>query len=481
MIVFENGRERKNREILDCFVFAVLTLMLPLFSIGKFIESENPDLPFGIDPFQPTNLPIIIPIVVVFLLLAFFFIWRRTPYLERTKKRNFVLILFAIFFFSCLSGTLLFPKGETDFTFTSDIYGMTATVSYDYPMTVRIISLIEDFCFGFYFVLLFGYTDTLGKKFTILVDIALFCLIVIAFLAFAYSMVMERDIVINNFYALLEKEGYSMRALESFTGHKNTYGFLMTLSCFACFIFFARKPNPVLPLVVLFCFFNTLLCGSRTAIYLCSAGIIAYCILFPFIAFRTNRISSFFFIAIDVALLAFLVYAFTRPEGHPIHVFFDGFLENMTDLVTINMRMEHWETALAMMNNGFFQLFGYGKFPFLNLYHQFEIAIGGEYSVVTSHNGFLQPYLEFGLIGAVCTLLLTLYIAYMVLRLLIGQKNQKIAFSHLLVSVLTLIHCYIEPRFFLMNEGSNILLMFACLFPLMREYRDSILKPRHCC
>lgn len=478
MIVFANGRERKNREILDIFVFSLLTLLLPLFTIGKIIKEGTGENPYRFDGFLPTNSVLFFPLVVLFVLLAVFFIFRRTPYLEKTRKRNVVLLLFVAFVISRLFGILLFPEGLTEFTFTSKIYKMTATVSYDFLPLTRTVTFFQDFCLGFYFFLLFGYTDTLGRKFSILANIILVCLILIAFLTFAYAMVKQRDIVTNNFYALIGKEGYQVLNLESFTGHKNTYGFLMTLACFACFLFFAKKPNPLLPLIVLFCFFNTLLCGSRTATYLCFSGIVAYCFLYPFLGFKTNKISAGCFIVVDVAVLAFVTYSLTRPETHPIRVYFDNLLRKLTDLDTVNARINHWETGLAMMNEGFFQLFGYGRYPFLSLYRDFQIAIHAEINVVTSHNGYLQTYIEFGVMGALCSALLVLYMIYMILRLF--TKNQKVAFAHLLVTVLTLVHCYVEPRFFLLDEGSNILLLFACLLPLMREYHDQVLVKKGC-
>lgn len=479
MTVFSHGREHRNREIIDTIVFTILFLLLPIWSLGR-IPTDLTLETFQIDFSQSLNTAVLIPAVILFIVLSVFFIWRRTPYLRKTTKRNTILLLFVAFFLSRVVSIFGFPYGDASFTFTSELYHATATVSYEFTLASRFSSLAQDFCFGFFFVILFGYSDTLGKKLSYLTFIALGCLIVIPFLCFAYSLIYQKDILINNWNALLGAEGYFPKPLESFTGNKNTYGFLLTLGCLACFIFFAKKPNPILPVIVLFFFVNTLICGSRTASSLCFAGTVCFSVGYPLLTFRKHRLTAVCFLIALAAFACFLAYIFTAQKDNPFRIWLDSFIHDMLNFTTITMRMEHWDTAMTMMLDPWYQLFGFGRLPFYNLYRDYQVIIGAESWVITSHNGFLETFMHYGLVGLVLSGVLLLYLLYIIVRLFV-KKQFGLSFTYLLVFVLLGIHSYLEPRFVFLDEASNILLILVFVLPCLRDYRDKVLVPSHSC
>ena len=85
--------------------------------------------------------------------------------------------------------------------------------------------------------------------------------------------------------------------------------------------------------------------------------------------------------------------------------------------------------------------------------------------------------MHFGLVGLVIAAIFVLYCFYMTFRLFAG-KNKLLAFTYLFIYVLLLVHCALEPRFFLTDEGSSLLLLMIITYPTMRTYHDDILMKK---
>lgn len=475
MTVFFDEQEQSSRDSLDLFVFSLLSLFLPLFSIGSISFGQGGFAGFLIDRSQPLNFEIAIPLSIVFILLSLFLIYRRSPLIEKRKKLHIVYFLFAIFIVSRFFGIFLYPYENPSFTFSSEIYGSSATVEYVFSIRDRFLSLLQDCCFGIYFLLVFGYFQTFGKKASTAANVFLCGLVVLALAAFIYTCLSQPEVLSNNIQAALGKEGHYLKPLTSFTGHKNSYGFLLTLGCFSSLILFAKKPNPITPLLAVLFMLNCFLCLSRTATHLCFCALVLVLYLYPFFGFKTHSVYATICFVLAVLFSLVLAYIFTREEGSPLHRYITDLIRDMSDMGTVDSRKKHWDTAFTMMNSGFYQLFGYGRIPFYNLYRDYQIAIHAEMGVITSHNGLIEIFMHFGFIGVFLSVIVVLFLFYTILRQL-PKSDLGLTLIYFFVFVLLLVHFYFEPRFFTLDEGSTILLLGAFVFPCLRDYQDHVLK-----
>ena len=87
---------------------------------------------------------------------------------------------------------------------------------------------------------------------------------------------------------------------------------------------------------------------------------------------------------------------------------------------------------------------------------------------ITSHNGYGDLEMHYGLVGIILSLAFLVYLIYLSARLLKGLKKEKGVLSLILICAF-LIYFAFEPRFFTLDEASTVFLLLSFVFPMMDD------------
>ena len=465
-------RGRENRDVLDILFFLLLTLFFPVLLLGRFSLVEEGEGNFFLnisnDLGRSLNLFLAIPILILFFLLASLLWIRRFPK-ERHGMRFYVTIfLLLVFVISRFIGIFAFPYGQASFLYSSAHYNKIAQVSYLYPMEDRFVSFLTDVALGSYFAISVNLLPTFGKKWTYFLDFVLFVLIAIALSAVLYSLITEREVYFHNCRILLELEEGPPFSLFSFTTNKNVYAFLLMIGVFASLALFVKKANPASPLLTLFFTVNCLIASSRTHFAICGFVLLLFSFFYPLFAFKRHKVySSLFFSCVLIFVLFLLISYFFLKDNNFAEKMIDNIVDFFLQFSTVHARSLLFQSSMEMITSPFLAILGYGRIPFHNLFQSYMTAIGGEMTI-TSHNGYGDLEMHYGLVGIILSLVFLVYLIYLSARLLKGLKKEKGVLSLILICAF-LIYFAFEPRFFTLDEASTVFLLLSFVFPMMDD------------
>ena len=468
-------RGRKNRDILDIALFLLLTLFLPLFLLGRFSLGEgegNFFLNISNDLGRSLNPSLAIPLLLLFFLFALLLWVRRFPKERHRLRFTVTLSLLAVFVVSRIVGIFAIPYGDTAYTFFSTHYQQIVTLSYEYPISDRIVSFLVDLAFGSYFVIALNLLPTFGKKWTYFLDCVLLVLIAIALAGFIDVMIFEREDFLHNLLTLWRKEEGIVDII-SFTPNKNVYGFLLMIGTFSSLVLFVKKANPVTPLLAIFFTFNCVVISSRTPAAIGTIVLLLFSFFYPFFAFRRHKVYSILSFALALCFLVTLATGFLLDPDNPLAVFIQTIYDRFLNQSTVHSRDILRILALEMLNTPFFLVLGYGRIPFHNLFHSLLVAVGGEAQTVTSHNGLADVVMHDGIVGLLLSLLFLLFLIYVACRQFRGLEKEKGVLSLVLI-VGYLLYFLFEPRFFTLDEASTVFLLLSFVFPLLDDEQKDV-------
>lgn len=471
--LLDKDRMRKRNDILDFFLLIVITLLLPLATIGKIVPDDgthtNVNYKDGylIGSFYHfvNQVPDTWFAVVLFSLIGAFLILYYVFRYKHTRKKAGKTLLTVTIIYLCLRlvGTFLFPYGPKDFHFISPLGNDTPyTIAYSgFPINGRIIQFVSEFLSVFYVFELLVFLPTYSRYsyslFRILVWI---CVLIPTFLLF-YSWIFEGNLWLENIRFFIE--GGEHQDIVSLTTNKNVFGYFLLIGCFSFLTLFFHKHHFIyMVLAIIYCIFDLIIL-SKTPFLIGTMAIFIASFSYP-ILFHSKKLKSSI-LAMILFTIMFAVFTLINLK----YGFRTIILTTINTANTLWTRINHVKIALSMFKNQspLLFIFGYGRFPFTAIYLPYQHIIPYE-ALWTSHNCYIESIVHTGIIG----LAYLLFQDFLFLnRVRKTFRFHKESFVYFITFLSISIYSILEPRILFMNTGFEIILAyFLIIFPASIDY-----------
>ena len=472
--LLDKDRMQKRTDILDFFLLVIITLLLPLATIGKIVADDgthndiyrySDGYSFGPFYHYVNQIPdtwfavVIFSVIGIFLILYYILRYRHTG----RKPGKTLLIVTIIYLCLRLVGTFIFPYGPKDFHFISPLGNDTPfTISYSgFSIEGRIIQFVSEFLSAFYvfelFVFLPTYSEYVYPLFRILVWI---CILIPTFLLI-YSWIIEGKSWLETIRFLIG--GGSHPDILSLTTNKNVFGYFLLIGCFSFLTLFFHKHHFIyMVLAIIYCIFDLIIL-SKTPFLIGTMAIFIASFSYP-ILFHSKKLKSSI-LSMILFVIMFAVFTFINLKyGFRTIIF-----TTINTANTLWTRINHVRIALSMFKNQspLLFIFGYGRFPFTAIYLPYQHIIPYE-ALWTSHNCYIESIMHTGIIS----LAYLLFQDFLFLdRVRKTFRFHKESFVYFITFLSINIYSILEPRILFMNTGFEIILAyFLIIFPASIDY-----------
>ena len=462
-----------NKERFDYVLFIILTCALSLvnlkgFTLAPDIEHDWNSLGFSYDTSIP--LALAIPIDLFYIGLAIWIFYRRK--IKFGKKQLLMTSIFVILACYRISTYFLFPT-TVDFIVPNPFEtGITYSITYsNYALVDRCIECVAEVLFLFHLYMIAMVFPTLHKdKKEIITKAILIIFSIVAIFMTLYSIIFERELLINNFYDFIGKPGYTFQNVVSITSHRNVFGFFLTFGVIAQIIYLFKKPNFASVLIIIYLTLFTVLTHSRTSICICFLLSFLTLITFIILNLKKHPIISSTFILILLAIIVLLILMFTVFKDESLVENFLNKLKGFLDLTTINNRIDHVSTSMTLLAYyPYFFWVGFGRVPFMSIYHQYLVDINYEPNTVTSHNGYIETFFLQGTAMGILYYIFYIVIFAIIIYLFI-KRDKSLGVSYMLAGLGLAIHSIFESRALFIFDSTAPLFMLLFLYPLIYDF-----------
>ncbi len=464
------SQTKKDR--IDHIIFICLTCALALVCLKGFeFDGERANAWFGIVYSFDRAMPLVvaIPVIILFLGLCVLFIIRRKVQFHR--KELIITSIFIVIAVYRILTYLIFPTGEIVFQFLDPYTSSEITLTYsDYLTIDKVIECLSEVCFLFYFYVALAFFTDIKNDDGLITEIVYHLFALVAVVMTFYSLIFETDGLINNFYDLIGVPGYNFVDVTSFTSHRNVFGFFITLAVISEIVVFFRRANIVSLILMFYLTIFSIFIHSRTTICICLLLCFLTAVLFSIFNFQKHKVISGIFIGLFSCAVVFVIVFFAAFRDSEIVTILISQIESFFNFQTLFYRGSHIYTSFALlMSNPWFFWFGFGRVPYTSIYHQYLVTIDYEVEIVTSHCGFIEPFLYQGVIMGVLQLFgyiaILGYIIYM-----FTQKRTDRACGFIVAFFGLSLHSTFESRGLFIFDSTSVLYMLVLLLPVLEEY-----------
>lgn len=234
----------------------------------------------------------------------------------------------------------------------------------------------------------------------------------------------------------------------SFLFNRNMYALTLMFGTFALYYIISLKPKWYNHLVLLFIVVNMFFTFSKAAI---GITLITYIINFVYrmvLTFKKHKRRNLFFLIIIVITITFLFLLLPFPGLDNLTFlnkprrFINDYFINLGPS-TFSSRIKIWDKTNEIMTSNFF-IFGRGLRIFndtLAIY-MFKITDPTPLTTAFSHNGFVEIFGQFGIIGLIIYLLGLVILVGVIFY--VSTKNKQIGFPSILVLIAFLFYTMVE-------------------------------------
>lgn len=472
--LLEKEKKIKRNDILDFFLLIVITLLVPLLTIGRIVldDGTHNDIKDYSDGYsfgkfyqyvnqEPNTWVSVLLFSVIGCLLLLYYILR---FRHTGKKASRIFLLITVFYLCLrLVGTFLFPYGPIDFHFISPLGNDTPyTISYSgFSIGARIKQFISELLSIFYVFELFVFLPTYSRYTYSWFRILIYICIVIPIFLLVYSWIKEGNLWIENIRFFLK--GGEYQNILSLTTHKNVFGYFLLIGCFSFLTLFFKKHHFIFIILAFFFCGMTLIVLSKTTFLIGMIAIFLSLLFYPIFFFSKKKKNSIFSL---ILLFLFCIVAILAISKYGFRKIIDKVLDPGS---TLSMRINHIKIAISMFRNQsvLLLIFGYGRFPFTSIHLPYQHIIPYE-ALWTSHNSYIESVMHTGIIGLVYLLVLDFIFLFRIGKTGHFHKESVIYFiTFFSISI----YSALEPRILFLNTGFEILLAyFLIVFPLFVDY-----------
>lgn len=471
-----------GKTILDFLLFLFISLMTPIFTLGKFDFSNTdvrpgnlPDF-FSFAKYYPGIAPdiwFVLALGTVYLLMVFLLLYRMRKEVKILSLPTYVFLAFMVI---RIFQVFLLPYGEQAYQYVVPIDGHAVDITYPgFMISERFITLIDDFCFYSYLAVLFIVIKNLGKKGRFLFRLLYLVMELLVFSMAVYSILFESDMLIHNFKFFFCHNGETwLLEPKSYTTGRNVFGFFLFFGGIFSLADFIEKPKVVSFLLYLVYTLLAFLISSKTPFVLLFLMGAVSLFMFPILYFRKNKGWSILFLFCAFSMVGFIfIPKWFFPDFY--HENIEFLFQYFTAMGTMYARKDLSMAGLSMIDLKHFFL-GYSRYPFMNIFQQYVYANPylDQRVTFTCHNSICDLFLYYGVFGL---LFMAVFFGLLLSHLysdMIGRKK-KIHFFYLLIWTAVLFYSYSEPRFLLLEEGTSVFFAILLTFPYVRK-EDNMFK-----
>ncbi|MFA6829088.1 MAG: O-antigen ligase family protein [Bacilli bacterium] len=479
---------QKDNDILDISVFVILTLLTAVLTLGYFYSTTifNDDysglklfgMIIGYQVDKAMNIGLFIPMFIIFIFLLGFFVFLRMQKTNIFISKT-VMALMVFFVLARFITNVAFPYGEQTYVIFSSIRQASYSIPFaGFSASERIISFLLETLLIVFFGIAFTYIKTFSNKFNKVVNFFLYLLIAVAIVMNIFSYITESAKIVNNLQVIFTNSDKSFdHGIISFTSHRNVYGFFILMASLASMILsFKKKPNPLFLLLVVYFFITCFYLKSRTPFFLIFSTLMVMLVFNSVFFFKHYKIYSISSMVLFVFIVIFCLLIFCFAPNWEISIHFRRLFEIYNDSGTVLARLDLNTRALDMLSSSFYYvLFGYGKIPFINIYNTFGTMISQQ-TIWSSHNGFLDVLLSYGLVGLASQILCFGVLVYHAISL--AFRKPLISFTYLFVILITIIYGFFEMRVPFGIDPSGLIFVFLLVYPIENEFSAENKKPK---
>ena len=238
--------------------------------------------------------------------------------------------------------------------------------------------------------------------------------------------------------------------LGSFYANKNIYGFFLLMGMLSCIFLNEKHPLPYLywPLITAFAALNAF-AACKTVIYLSLVLVPFYFVWCFGVGFAGHPIRNTT-VLIVVGALVFVtvgVFFYNLKNGRPLAVNIDrGIRELVGATHTLDLRIQHWQLALALLGDPFRLVFGYGMTAGERISLGFQALWLPLDMQRATHSGYLDLFLRYGLVGLVAFAGLMAAVIANLFRLGLRANNGRVVFAFVLILAVMAVYSVVESK-----------------------------------
>ena len=303
------------------------------------------------------------------------------------------------------------------------------------------------------------------------VQVVYFIIALIALLGTIYSWIMEYDAIIYN----LSGKTNPMNIYSIFW-NPNMFSLMILLGMFSCFGLNYFKKNIIWFLLIVY--FALMICfvASLTSIIVCVAALLIYFLLEIIFTIRRHRARGI----VDLTIYLLIVTGFVTLYACALNfdlgqfsLFCKSIYEyfSLANYSSLSSRTFIWDCASTFLrDNPMNFALGVG---FKNSYSIIGGMLyayrGGTFMPLSTHNGFIQVLMNFGIIGITAYALFFVYYIYCLFR--VFKKDPRFALIYGLIGFALLGYAVMESIIFLNPNTLGLLIVAFFYLPMMNKWK----------
>ena len=290
-----------------------------------------------------------------------------------------------------------------------------------------------------------------------------YCVVVFALFTAIYSFFSDGDGYASLF------NGASANPIQSFTGNKNVFGLIMLFAILAEIMLIAGDKKWRHGFVILFFFIEIIFAKARSTLL---SALVIFFILFIYLLLDARKNNPKFTIAgfsIIGLLVIFGILVLTVPAFWKISLFgriHQAVVNIFTgESSTLGTRVVIWQKLWALLSSDpAYLIFGLGNQNFNFAF--FYAADNPVAKVWHTHNGYLAPFGEGGLIKGIISLFVLGYVIY---ALIDGYKKKKDKMSKIYGAFLAgfMVRSFFESEYLFSSEWTSLIWMMFIVLPIL--------------
>ncbi|MDY6429658.1 MAG: hypothetical protein SPL02_00600 [Bacilli bacterium] len=293
-----------------------------------------------------------------------------------------------------------------------------------------------------------------------------YIIVIFAIFVIIYSYFSDFD---SYYYFFNTRSDMELPPIQSFTGQKNVFGVIVLFGVFAetILMYFDHKWWRIF--FILYFMFHIYVSGSRSCLM---AGVFLLIVLFLYLIYDFRKRSKKLFLitfggaALIIAIaciVTFVPYFWKWSIFEKIHNKVVGLFTSEDS--TLHSRIVIWDSLFAVLKSDpMYLVFGLGSGNFNRAF--FFAADNPGAKVWHTHNGYLMPFGEGGLIRGILSLLFDVYLIFKAFQIYKKYKDKSVRL-YLAILGCYFIRALLEPEYLLTTEWSSLFFINFAAVPLL--------------
>ena len=302
--------------------------------------------------------------------------------------------------------------------------------------------------------------------------IPLVVVIAICYASIIYSLCTEMDKYVHN----LNSQGIGMTSITSFFWNANMYCGMLVMGVVASIGLNYFKKNALSYISIFGFLVMNVLVGSLTSIAVSATAVLIYFLIEIIFTLKKNVKKGIIALAIYLTVIVAFVITFGSALSYDLGQF-SGFCKCLfanfrgAEYPTLHLRTFTWGcTADYLKDNPLQLMFGVGFNNSGSIVGGFWKAYrGNDVGLFSTHSGYMQILVNFGVIGLSVYALFIFYYLYCFIRLV--KKDARFAFLYILIGVAMFAYAVMESVILFNPNAQGIIVGILFYLPMVNKYK----------